>query len=425
MRIAELLSGHPRDALTFVTKRRNIKGKRRTISKPSDELRAVHENLVEVIEKLVPGISQSPVRGALDHQLNRYFFQLDLKDAYPSVSASKLAAQLLLLDPWFGEAREVIDFVERYCMVPNLGLAQGAPCSPLLFELVARSWLDEPIGQLLAHHQEHKHAPITYTRYADDLNFSSAAEIPRYVRGQIRYIVGRAGFRVNEKKTSPGDRRTHPVVVTGVQLGRKRVTHTKGFYDTLERQLEVLLSNSLLDVALPQLRGRIAWFKELEDRFDGAIRTERVNAIKEKLALCEPILAQKCPPKPQGKMRYRFDKQWLDELRQKVPVVPYVRSCMPQHQWAPKATGVRAPCPFCRARGQSLTASPILQTFHCHKCKAHGDVIAFAMRFYGWNFLVAVVQLAKLAQLELPESYYKRLGKPVQLAFFPAAGAKR
>src|SRR5262249_31678016 len=77
------------------------------------------------------------------------------------------------------------------------GLPPGACTSPALSNQVARR-LDKRLGGL------GKKLDLAYTRYADDLTFSGAAELEGrvgYLLARVRHLAEAEGFAVNEKKT--------------------------------------------------------------------------------------------------------------------------------------------------------------------------------------------------------------------------------
>lgn len=92
-------------------------------------------------------------------------------------------------------------------------LPQGAPTSPLLSNIAARS-LDYDLSQLAAEWRKRDFetlSPWIYTRYVDDLTFSKA-ELPsafgvRHLFGAVQRLVRRCGFRLNMSKTTV--RRAH------------------------------------------------------------------------------------------------------------------------------------------------------------------------------------------------------------------------
>ncbi len=402
----------PRGALEFTIEHRMIHGKRRLIAEPSPALAELQYLLIESLEEQVGKVTMSAVGNMLAHGSNRHFFQLDLKDAFPSVATKRLAG--VLCHYYRGlEYEDVADFLARYCMVEKKGgLAQGAPASPLLFDLYCRWWLDRPLQALLKKLQEQDFAFIKYSRYVDDLTFSSVEPVGRYVRGQIKKIVRGAGFTVHPNKLTVRERGKELIALTGGTLppGRQAVLKAE-FYTKLEQQLHLLLKKNVVH---PSLRGSIAWFLELEKRVQGSQRNRRVRRIAAEVASAMEILANiRLKKKRERERRYRLPKRWLDLLKRQVDLILYAQEHLP-YGWAPKARGIKCPCPFCKGRRHTFTASSTLQTFHCFRtqCGEHGDVIRFAMLRHGWDFMTAVINLAERAKLDMPDEYYQRYGKP-------------
>jgi hypothetical protein len=427
MRLSDLLPESPSEALRFQIKKRKIGDKVRPIAIPSPSLKKVHERFRKLLVRHFGNIVAAPVSGMLTHREKIHFFQTDLKDAFPSISPERLAGVLchffFQAGEYVGSYDEVAEFLKKYCFVPRHGLAQGASTSPILFELYCRWCLDRPLEQLLKPLYDWSRGGIKYTRFVDDLTFSSKHKITRRLREDIKRIIRGAGFRLNRHKTSIHKRGVEKIKILGGSLPPMRqAVLLDEFYAVLERQLDLFFKGELTTVALPALRGRIGWFKSLEVRVEGAERNEKVRRITEKVARAEVALALIREEKAVSR-KYQFPREWLDTLRSKVEIVSYVRKALPQYTWAPKARGIKCPCPFCKLRWQTFTVSQSRQSFHCFRCKSHGDVIQFAMRHHRWNFVVAAVQLASGAEVPLPPDYIKRfkapqLVKPIQMELF-------
>jgi hypothetical protein len=289
-----------------------------------------------------------------------------------------------------------------------------------MFELLCEQWLDEPILALLGQFEAQGFAPVVYTRYVDDLTFSSTEEIGQHVRYKLREIVRRAGFAINDRKTTYTDKSHRPVEITGGRLryGKSAVLRQET-YQQLERQLDMFLRHGAGEWALWSLKGRIAWFESLEYRVQGSDRTREIRRIGKKVRRAQQAFkkfqdrrdARK--QKQKQKKRPSFPSEWLRELRMQADIVWYVRKRLP-YDWAPKATSVKCPCPFCKPglrkatgvmRSQTFTVSPVRRTFHCYNpvCGAHGDVIDFAMSFHGWDFKTAVMEIARECKIPLPK----------------------
>lgn len=197
--------------------------KTRKISNPNPSMREIHGRII----KEVDGIDDSrfwnsfdsPYQNASRHVNNRYFYQTDLKNAFGSVSLEKLANILVSLEPKW-ELDEVREILARYCFEESgMGLIVGAPASPILFRIYVWQTLDIPLSRFWPYMGDRVRIfKKQYSRYTDDLTFSSPEPITDGVRRMIRRIIEQAGFQVNHRKSTVLDLRKGPVVITGVGL---------------------------------------------------------------------------------------------------------------------------------------------------------------------------------------------------------------
>jgi len=170
-------------------------------------------------------------------------------------------------------------FTKEYQFYQNLSgaigvLPQGAPTSPMLSNLAAFG-LDEKLT-VFADQQG-----FTYTRYADDLTFSSSGELPDHIsiggihRSIVR-IIRECNFRENVKKTrvaGPGSKK----VVLGMLVDGEKPRLTKETYKRIDRHLHATLKYGLVEVATHEkfdspigfynhLHGLIAFVKDVDTR---------------------------------------------------------------------------------------------------------------------------------------------------------------
>jgi hypothetical protein len=181
------------------------------------------------------------------HRKNRFFYLLDITDAYLSVDSNRLAMILSRLG--FGDINEILAFLRKYCLTPQEGLATGAPASPDLFNLYAYSTIDAPLQEYCFKHD------LTVTRYLDDITVSARddTEIPlgnpigKCKRRAIRNIVNNAGFRISHHKSKVVDLKKGPVVITGIglELGG-RMFLRQGFMRKANRLLRQAIADPLL-----------------------------------------------------------------------------------------------------------------------------------------------------------------------------------
>lgn len=126
-----------------------------------------------------------------------------------------------------------------YWHSPMGHLPQGAPTSPRIANLVACT-LDEGLEKLAQTHG------FVYTRYADDLTFSTDGSSSRVaVRsfvGNISESIAQAGFTPNQSKTTvspPGSRK----VVLGLLVDRDEPRLSREFKSQLRQHLYYLKSH--------------------------------------------------------------------------------------------------------------------------------------------------------------------------------------
>ncbi len=137
----------------------------------------------------VPG--RSVLTNARPHAGRRFVLNLDLQDFFPSTSVQRVVTVLQL--PPFALQKPVAHLVASLCCDGG-SLPQGAPTSPLLTNAVCQR-LDRRLRQLAQRHR------CTYTRYADDLTFSSnrpAFQAPFHA--ELNAILTAEGYQQNPKK---------------------------------------------------------------------------------------------------------------------------------------------------------------------------------------------------------------------------------
>ena len=133
--------------------------------------------------------------------------------------------------------------VYRYGHGPRVGhLPQGAPTSPMLANLAMREF-DRRVDHLATHHG------LRYTRYADDLTFSTVSD--DFDRGRASHFIGlvyaemgKVGLSPNVTKTrvaSPGARK----IVLGLLVDGKAPKLTREFKQNMRRHIFCLTHEGL------------------------------------------------------------------------------------------------------------------------------------------------------------------------------------
>lgn len=161
---------------------------------------------------------RSVVDNARPHVGKRYILNLDLKNFFPTITRRQVA-DCLTAEP-FGFSSLAAKLISGLATVRTKNneevLAQGFATSPTLSNFICRE-MDKEIASIATAQG------ITFTRYADDLTFSADTDILRpqgELVQQVKTIVERYGFRLNEEKTHL-QRRGRRQEVTGLMVTEK------------------------------------------------------------------------------------------------------------------------------------------------------------------------------------------------------------
>lgn len=183
-------------------------------------------------------LNKSIVDNARLHSGNHCTFNIDLKDFFPSIDLHRVKACLKLSPFDLTGEREPLAFlianlccteleVERFKegkwkkeILPVL--PQGAPTSPIITNIVCNK-LDRRLTGLA------KRFNINYSRYADDITFSSKHNV--YQRNsdfinELHRIIESQNFTINEKKTRL-QKAGHRQEVTGLVVNTKPNIHSR------------------------------------------------------------------------------------------------------------------------------------------------------------------------------------------------------
>jgi len=189
-----------------------LKEKQRTLMRSLMRIIKTSEfakNIAKFVTGCFPGCS--PLKNVYAHKPNAFFYIIDIKDAYSYVDIEKMTNILFLMFKT-KEKQEIKDFLKKYCFADG-GLMTGSCVSPLLFNIYCYYTIDVFVEKILEDHSD-----IVYTRYLDDLCFSSKKPFSRRLRRKIREIIYEAGFQINHRKTVLLSLEKGPVSVNGIGI---------------------------------------------------------------------------------------------------------------------------------------------------------------------------------------------------------------
>jgi RNA-directed DNA polymerase len=203
-------------------------GKLRLITAPNNRLKMLQRKLAPLLDQLYR--VRNPVHGfvpnrsvksnAEAHRNRRNVVNLDLQNFFPSITENRIRGVLRAL----GVDHRVAEIIARMCCY-NGHLPQGAPTSPVLSNMICYR-LDTVLLRFA------KAARAIYTRYADDITFStfqppiglfeaaippSGRFVPEILAAELRKAVTDNGFALNPDKAHYADRHARRIV-TGLKI---------------------------------------------------------------------------------------------------------------------------------------------------------------------------------------------------------------
>ena len=220
----------------------------RKIKAPTPQLRKLQKHLASFLNRCYEEIFSKKIKldslshgfrkkhsittNAAKHKKRRHVFNIDLQDFFPSINFGRVRG-FFIKNAHFQLHPKVATVIAQIACHDN-ELPQGSPCSPVISNLIGHL-LDIRMVNLA------KRAKCTYTRYADDLTFSTnKKEFPAIISvkcdnsdnqwapsKELKKEIERVDFKINEQKT-PMTNKTRRQIVTGLVVNNK--TNTKNDY---------------------------------------------------------------------------------------------------------------------------------------------------------------------------------------------------
>lgn len=207
----------------------------RRIDAPSKKLKNVQRWILDnILYKLDAGDfahgfvpNKSIVTNASIHVGQELVLGIDIKDFFPRITLNKVEE----LFNRIGYNRDIAHDLGELCTF-NYVLPQGAPTSPMISNLIARS-MDDKLSKFC----EEKN--FNYSRYADDITISGRKNLPRH-KSLIFSMIKEEGFSINKEKVrisgrGSSQRVTGLVVNDKVTLGREKKKRLRAIVHNIEK----------------------------------------------------------------------------------------------------------------------------------------------------------------------------------------------
>lgn len=211
-------------------------GPRRHFTPSRAKLKIIQERLnervfseIKLLTCVYGGVKgKSPVANGRFHKGGKYYLKLDITNFFPSVS-DKMVQNSLQARGFSKKVAAIITELTTFkCADSYRGksLPQGAPSSPFLANLV----FEKVDQKILAHISGQA---IKYTRWLDDMAFSSVEDISHMI-DDLASIIGKSGFSLSRKKKEYHNKRTP---ITGTVVSPNSITVKREFREKDETKM--------------------------------------------------------------------------------------------------------------------------------------------------------------------------------------------
>jgi len=216
------------------------KGWKRQIYAPNDGLKKVQKDILHKLEctyflpKFVTAFRKwfSIKDNAKYHKNKKIVINIDIKDFFPSIKADMIKERLSYYNFDGNKIEKFIEYTTRNWILP-----QWAPTSPFVANFVFLP-IDYMMIKLLKKYDEN----VSYTRYADDITFSSDNEnIKNAIRIIIDSILPKYGFKANKDKITIY--RSHRKQLVTWLMVNKKVSYPRNKYMILRAKIYNFLKN--------------------------------------------------------------------------------------------------------------------------------------------------------------------------------------
>ena len=250
----------------------------RSIDAPVEQLKNIQRKVADALWKyqldiwksrnVNPNISHAFTQGkgiitnAQIHRNKRFVYNLDLENFFDSFHFGRVRG-FFLKNRDYQFADEVAATIANLCCYKGK-LPQGAPSSPIITNLICNV-MDMRLLKIA------KKYKLDYTRYADDLTFSTNdrkfLEIQEQFYQEVAKEIESSGFKINDKKTRLQFRDSRQEV-TGV-IVNKKLNVNRDYYKRTRAMAYELYTKGEFFIdgeagTMNQLEGRFSFIDQLE-----------------------------------------------------------------------------------------------------------------------------------------------------------------
>jgi RNA-directed DNA polymerase len=239
-------------------KYKNGEAQYRIIHPSTGDLKKIQSNIHRKILSQIPlpinvkgGVKgNSNISNAKVHQGNKYKFLTDLEDFFPSISTDTIAKMFVRN----GFSKKIASILSQLVTFNNK-VPQGAPTSTSVANLIFIP-IDNKLIEICESNK------IKYTRYVDDLTFSSKYDFQKVCNLFIN-IINSGGFNISRKKTFY---KSGVVEITGINVSN----NTINIPNRIKDKLNILASHTIngekshAEISLNNYKKRVVEMKKIK-----------------------------------------------------------------------------------------------------------------------------------------------------------------
>lgn len=269
----------------FTIKKKN--GGKRYIFQPERRVKIIQYWLIENFFSKIP-IHQgamayrkntSTLDNAKSHAQYRFFVKVDLENFFPSIKFDdlKLALEQLQSSP-IPLNEDSLNVIQLCCFDKNDQLPIGYPTSPIISNIVMKDF-DNKVTLML-----HKLGNIHYTRYADDMIFSTnIAGMAGSILSGIKDVIASSSspkIKLNDKKTRVSSASAGNTYVTGLKIHVSgKVGVPKNYRDKVRLLLNLKRKGKLEEKELLELKGHLNYLRSVDPSLYTRLSSKYVDII--------------------------------------------------------------------------------------------------------------------------------------------------
>lgn len=267
-------------------------GTLRTVYQPSKKLKTIQYWLIENVLKHFDihhaatafQKDKSIKSNAIKHKKGRYFLKLDFKDFFPSIKFDDFQPLIHQINIDF-DKDALSDLIRLSCFYLQDRLPIGYPTSPIISNIVMFGF-DTRIVATIS--DKNKYGKSNYTRYADDLTFSTNLKgacdsIKKKVEDILNDITS-PNLKLNPQKTRFVSSTGGSALVTGLRICHDgHITIHRKYKDKVRLMLSLYGKSKLSADEIPSLKGHLGYIRHVDGPFYTKLQNKHFMSINKLL----------------------------------------------------------------------------------------------------------------------------------------------